>query len=590
MKDPNRQKKWTRSRCAALLLAMLMLCQVLLAGCGGRPEVEPAKDSSAEPHVAAQQEQAENPETEPEKDIDHQGSPGKESADPTEAAANPEKPAEGAAYTPETLKTLNTKLNELAERPPVTLPADEAGIESVQLNVEQLQAARTCLDAGAVNAALQLETNDWMWQEFLLLFENRERIQSDNAAFSELDLSILNSINDENMLTMEACFVEAVNELTGAIISQNGVKEIPAVQYYNETAKCVKLAELNELIGQWKEISEDPVLAAENSEDPELTERLEKARAELADMETDFAGILVMEKGELQLEAELADLSERMEELRKELREIRFRNGTLEVFDTVEKHENAIRNLQSSLKELKEEVHTTDENLLLRSVFGFVGLVVAFMALVLGILAIIFAVRKKAAAPAEDAASRTDLDAVSQQCKVYYENQQLKDKKVDELGNECRRLKGVCEDLQEKVRKLESTGAAAVSAPVVKAAPQSAPEQPVGKLHLTYYPIAPDNSYLSADPAGQYAYYRDGRMELAKSELNKGNTLGGWKNNGLMYLFDLEVNGTVYSVDSGALPDGFYHCGEVLRMAEIAAASGGTYKLARKGCIRMQRL
>ena len=595
MRDPNRQKKWTRSRCLALLLAMLMLCQVLLAGCGGRPTAEDKDAPAAETHAASNHQKPGGQDAEADKNKEEPDSPEEEGTAPTEAATTPAEetePMEEAvgSFSKGILLKLNKKLEDLQRRPPVTMPAEGTEAEAVQLDEVQLAMAMECIKTDAVNQTLTTDANAWIWDDFLLLFENRERIQDDNAAFLELDMSGLAKRNDENMLAMESLFVEAVNEVTAAITAQRPIQDFPAVQNYNDAAGLVKLAELNGLILEWKELSEGPILELKDTKDPELNMRLENAKAELADIQNAFAGILDMGKTELQLSAEIAETAERLEELRKEIREIRFRNGTLEVFDTVEKHDDALQSLRGDLKDLEEEVQTADEDLRLRSVFGFIGLAVAFVALVLGILAIIFAVRKKAAAPAADAVSRTDLDAVSQQCKVYYDNQQLKEKKVDELGSECRRLKGMCEELQEKVRKLETNAVPAAPAPIPSAAAQPAPELPVGKLHLTYYPIAPDNSYLSADSAGQYAYYRDGRMELAKSEMNKGNTLGGWKNNGMMYLFDFEVNGTVYSADSGAMPDGFYHCGEVLRMAEIAAASGGTYKLARKGCIRMQRL
>ena len=110
----------------------------------------------------------------------------------------------------------------------------------------------------------------------------------------------------------------------------------------------------------------------------------------------------------------------------------------------------------------------------------------------------------------------------------------------------------------------------------------------VGKLKANFEPQIRDRIWLTEGRG--YLLYDDNTLE---PEPGRGsNTIENFAQNGLLRLFDAQVNGQTYTyqqIISGEYPrNQYYQPGNVLKKAVVKRDSGGEYSLVHPGRIEMK--
>lgn len=248
----------------------------------------------------------------------------------------------------------------------------------------------------------------------------------------------------------------------------------------------------------------------------------------------------------------------------------------------------ANRETQQNLVALQEQVLRGDTG---SKLLGLIGTALGGVSVVLGILAMVFGLRSRTEAEPVDlsaTASRADAEALSQQNRILRDNLEKMEDRVDALGAQLDQLTsrpapvpGNAETKSAEEAK-EKTG---------KEPAKVSHREPiaVGTLKLDYQSIAPDNSFLRRDPDGDYVLYDDGTISPNGNVLGKMNQMNGWAGSGLLYLFNVSMDGREYSSASLENARGYYIAKTVPRRAKVAEAGQSAYCLKSKGMIAMEK-
>ena len=248
----------------------------------------------------------------------------------------------------------------------------------------------------------------------------------------------------------------------------------------------------------------------------------------------------------------------------------------------------ANRETQQSLVALQEQVLRGDAG---SKLLGLIGTALGGVSVVLGILAMVFGLRSRTEAEPVDlsaTASRADAEALSQQNRILRDNLEKMEDRVDALGAQLDQLTsrpapvpGNAETKSAEEAK-EKTG---------KEPAKVSHREPiaVGTLKLDYQSIAPDNSFLRRDPDGDYVLYDDGTISPNGNVLGKMNQMNGWAGSGLLYLFNVSMDGREYSSASLENARGYYIAKTVPRRAKVAEAGQSAYCLKSKGTIALEK-
>lgn len=241
--------------------------------------------------------------------------------------------------------------------------------------------------------------------------------------------------------------------------------------------------------------------------------------------------------------------------------------------------------------DLKNQLGNVEGKLL----FVYIALAVAAVALILGIAVLIISLDKaKASALKTQKLEQvfmnkanslyTSQNKLSKQFEQMYTQQDRLGKRIEQLSvdmaapsaaeQELAELKRIMARMQEERPK-----------PIVlsgqkeeKVDPVSVP---VGRLHLNYNAVAPAMSLLEPREDGAYVRYSD--MTIAPSVLHQINTAGSWQNTGVLYLFDLVLNGSV--VTPAQMGGSFYEITEVIERAAVSEHN----HITKKGKLRVQK-
>ena len=228
-----------------------------------------------------------------------------------------------------------------------------------------------------------------------------------------------------------------------------------------------------------------------------------------------------------------------------------------------------------------------------KMIFGIIALILAGIAIVMAIVVAVFALGKARGEQVDLSvyASRGDVDAVSRQNKQLKMHNDQQGMRIEAILREVEQLKArsVVEMPRQDAVKAEKP----VAAPVVEAPKPEKPilgsSQPLCNLKMNYQFVNPANSYLTEQPSGKLILFADETLEVSPDEMNMTNELSGWVNNGLFYLFEVEVNGKILDPQRDALPAGYYYITKTLRRAVVKNMGNGSYVIQSKGLIVMSK-
>ena len=229
----------------------------------------------------------------------------------------------------------------------------------------------------------------------------------------------------------------------------------------------------------------------------------------------------------------------------------------------------------------------------------YLSLAIAGVGMVISIVSVVLAIRKPKAEPVDlsGTASRADAEALEQQNMILKGRLDQLERKTEALAQKRDADSGwqtALQGVKNQVQNLEARVARAETMPEPEAKPISrptpaAPQRPAAYLRLNFQQLSPDLSVMIPDANGEYALYEDGSLrprDPLTGNLARTNDLNGWKANGLLYAFDLEIDGVEYSAGNLPASWNYYKLGAILRPA-VTKANGGNYKVQTRGCIRM---
>lgn len=248
----------------------------------------------------------------------------------------------------------------------------------------------------------------------------------------------------------------------------------------------------------------------------------------------------------------------------------------------------ANRETQQNLAALQEQVLQGDAG---SKLLGLIGTALGGVSVVLGILAMVFGLRSRTEVEPVDlsaTASRADAEALSQQNRILRDNLEKMEDRVDALGAQLDQLTSRPAPLPGNA---ETKSAEEAKEKNGKEPAKVSHREPiaVGMLKLDYQSIAPDNSFLRRDPDGDYVLYDDGTISPNGNVLGKMNQMNGWAGSGLLYLFNVSMDGREYSSASLENARGYYIAKTVPRRAKVAEAGQSAYCLKSKGMIAMEK-
>lgn len=218
-----------------------------------------------------------------------------------------------------------------------------------------------------------------------------------------------------------------------------------------------------------------------------------------------------------------------------------------------------------------------------------IGLAVAVVAFGLAIGALVAAIRAPSRMPKVDLSGTASKEDVRSLRETF-------DREMNEMDQKAQQYQanGLGE-MDARLKRLESGSRPAPDVPPmpnppvppvppVPPTPPAPQRKPIGFLRLDYQNIAPDLSSLRLDDGGSLILYDDMTVDLRPEQQKKANDMKSWQDQGLMYLFDPRLDSGAYGFS-----DGYYMIDQVERPAQVTSL-GNSYKLMRKGCIKMKRI
>ena len=186
--------------------------------------------------------------------------------------------------------------------------------------------------------------------------------------------------------------------------------------------------------------------------------------------------------------------------------------------------------------------------------------------------------------PEDKSGNNHIAEALNQQNQILRRQLDQLDKKVDLL-------------VQDQKKK---PAPAPKPEPVKTEAPKTEKKKPVKevslgsskvvcRLSLKYQTINAANSYLTRDTDGSFVLYDDNTLALHESEMQISNEFKDWKNSGLLYLFNAQVDGNVLDADRDNLPAGYFETSKMVARAQVTPSGDGRFNLKRRGVISMTR-
>lgn len=245
--------------------------------------------------------------------------------------------------------------------------------------------------------------------------------------------------------------------------------------------------------------------------------------------------------------------------------------------------------------DLKNQLGNVEGKLLL----VYIALAVAAVGLILGIAVLIISLDKArvSALKAQELEQmfvakadnlNTNQDKLSKQLEEVYTRQDKLDKRIEQLSVDMAAPSAAEQELAELKRimlhmqtELSKPTVLPVQKKILKKEKVDPVPVPVGRLHLNYNAVAPTMSLLESREDGAYVCYSD--MTIAPAVLHQINTGGSWQNTGILYLFDLVLNGSV--VTPAQMGGSFYEITEVIERAAVSENN----QIIKKGKLRIQK-
>lgn len=241
---------------------------------------------------------------------------------------------------------------------------------------------------------------------------------------------------------------------------------------------------------------------------------------------------------------------------------------------------DALKNIQTEL----------DKKMILVYVavgIGAAGVLIAVIAVVLVMLKI----SQKPELDVSTLASRETAEKLDAQNRVLTKKVDNLDDKLDQQISDQR--KETDRQIKEIWARIQEVPVEHVPDPEPAPVPQIPPvetAQIIGYLKLYYSAIAPGNTYLQkCDQPSEYVLYSDNTVEFANMNSGTINSLAGWINNGLLYLYNPVLDGMVVPSDNCSQYSGYYRPKETSHRAKVRLLDGGNYVLTEKGTIFMER-
>lgn len=236
-----------------------------------------------------------------------------------------------------------------------------------------------------------------------------------------------------------------------------------------------------------------------------------------------------------------------------------------------------------------EVLKTQNQSLSGKMVFAYIALGTAVLGILMAVVAAVFALRSKGEElDVSLLASRADAEALTAQNRSLQTQVELLDQKLDRVYTDREQTK---QNLQEKMDEPKPAKPSLVPQPPIQPVEEplrGSPRQ-VCCLTLKYQNTNPDNSYLEADKNGQYVLFDDDTVELRKLDGNDFNELKGWRDSGVLYLFDAQIDGKRLQAGRDMLPGGYYAAVATAERARVTLNRKDSYRLQHRGCVRMKR-
>ncbi|MCI5484369.1 MAG: SNF2-related protein [Clostridiales bacterium] len=114
----------------------------------------------------------------------------------------------------------------------------------------------------------------------------------------------------------------------------------------------------------------------------------------------------------------------------------------------------------------------------------------------------------------------------------------------------------------------------------------STKSNPVGTFSFLYNRIAPKMSTFELDGKGRFTIYDDGTLDILKDSMSGANTLEGFRNQGMMDLYDIYFDGQKWTQGKD-MPTGYYRIERVTQKPTVKKAPTGGYAIYQKGVMRL---
>ena len=97
---------------------------------------------------------------------------------------------------------------------------------------------------------------------------------------------------------------------------------------------------------------------------------------------------------------------------------------------------------------------------------------------------------------------------------------------------------------------------------------------------------APMMSLFDSDGKGRFTIYDDGTLDILKDSMSGANTLEGFRNQGMMDLYDIYFDGQKWTQGKD-MPTGYYRIERVTQKPTVKKAPTGGYAIYQKGVMRL---
>lgn len=242
-------------------------------------------------------------------------------------------------------------------------------------------------------------------------------------------------------------------------------------------------------------------------------------------------------------------------------------------------------------KQVGAKVESLNGNIAKVMILAVIGIGAAVVAIVIAIVATVYSARTASKEPEIDlsgTASRDDLRSLvdafnSELNQVDQKAQQYQSKRIGDIETRLKQLEN---------RTSSNNEGGSMTVPPVPTPPIDPPRferKQIGSLRLQYQDLAPINSSLIPDKTGSLILYEDLTVGLKSGSQKLANDMKSWQNQGLLYLFNPQIEGREYTAGQGGFPAGYYVIDRVERTARVSPV-GNSYKLESKGCINMRKV